>query len=52
MSSSARGFCVDEVEARPCSVIEREPERRCSTHLSGRLTPEGGATPALVPVNP
>jgi hypothetical protein len=36
----------------PCSVIDREPERRFSTHLSGRSTPDGGATPLLVPVNP
>ena len=36
----------------PCSVIDREPERRYSTHLSGRSTPDGGATPTLVPVNP
>ena len=36
----------------PCSVIDREPERRYSTHLSGRSTPDGGATPILVPVNP
>jgi hypothetical protein len=52
MSPPPEAFCVDEVGATPCSVIEREPERRCSTHLSGRSTPEGGATPPLVPVNP
>jgi hypothetical protein len=52
MNSPLGGFCADEIGARPCSVIEREPERRFSTHLSGRSTPEGGATPSLLPVNP
>jgi hypothetical protein len=35
----------------PCSVIDREPERRFSTHPSGRSTPDGGATHPFVPVN-
>jgi len=50
--SSAGGILRNQFGATPCSVIEREPEQRLSTHLSGRSTLDGGATPSLVPVNP
>jgi hypothetical protein len=51
--SSARECFMDmSSEQGRCSIVEPEPDLCFGTHLTGALTPQGGATSLFVPANP